>query len=564
MKNIRLINKVLLFFVLAAILVYFTKSPFRIDFTEDRRYSISDYSRDLMADIQNPMEVKLYLSGDLNPAFYKLRKATLDLLHDFASYSSHKINIVSVNPSDAVNEDERYQKYNELADKGLIPTDVYMRDKNGNSVRKTIFPWLEITYQNRNLNVPLLKNQAEKSGEENINISIENLEFEVASAIFRLQQEEVQKIAFLEGHGELSEAETYQITKSLSAYYQIDRGVFMNDASVLSDYEAVIIAGPKEAFSEVDKYILDQYIMYGGKVIWLIDAVRVDRQMLATQGNTPAIRQELNLDDLFFKYGLRFIPSLVQDLQCSFLPVNIAPEHEAPQFDLKPWYNAPLLLSAPYHPITRNIGELKSEFVSVIEYRASSHRNAMLHTLLASSHRSRLVATPAVVSLEDFHEVDEESFTVGYQPVAVLMEDVFVSNYRNRMQPEGIEYAAPFKEESYFTQQLFIAGSSIIRNETSGIASDTTTLPLGYDRVMDITFGNESFFVNAVNYMTGNAGLINLRAKEFQIRLLNQQISKEKRTKLQIVNIVLPLIILMFCALIFYWIRRMKYIKKSS
>lgn len=561
MNKFKLLKPSLYFLLTAIIAVYFTLKPFRVDFTEDKRYSLADYTKDLMREVDEPILMTLYLDGDLNPSFYKLRKATLDLIDDLSSYTSKKIFISTINPSEAGSEELRMQNYQKLVDKGLIPTDVYMRDQAGNSIRTTLFPWLEIAYKGQKVHIALLKNLQNYSGEENINLSIENLEFEIASAITRLSIKDVTRIAFLEGHGELGEAETYQITQSLSRYYQIDRGVLGDDASALIDYEVVIVAGPQEPFSEAEKYILDQYIMYGGKLIWLIDGVRVDRKQLATQAHSPAIPLNLNLEDMFYKYGVRIQPVLIQDLQCSYLPVNIAPKNEAPQFDLMPWHFSPLLLSAQHHPITNHIGEIKSEFVSSIELSTKATQSSYAAALLASSSQSRIIHTPTILSLENMQEEDEVSFNLGYLPVAVLIEGQFSSNYLNRMQPQNLLYTAPFKGESYPTQQLFIASSSIIRNETNGIASDTTTLPLGYDRVMDVSFGNENFFVNAVNYMAGNAELIDLRTKEYTIRLLNKYVSQEKRTILQIVNIVLPLCILLFCALAIYWVRRLRYSK---
>ena len=565
MKKINVLAVFFAVFLLIIVLVYFTITPFRFDFTEDRRYSVSDYSKILMADINEPIYVNFYLNGNLNSSFYKLRKASLDLLHDLSLQTSYSIAVSHIYPLEESSEERRLAVFNRLTEKGLTPTDVYMRDKSGNSIRQTIFPWLELSYKGRSSHVSLLKNLHNTSGEENINISIENLEFEIVGAIMRLMQDDVQRIAFLEGHDELSEAETYQITKSLSHYYHIDRGKLVDDVSVLNDYAVVIVAGPKETFSEAEKYIIDQYIMYGGRVIWLIDGVRMDKNKLAIEGRTPAISLDVNLEDMLYRYGVRVQPVLIQDLQCSYLPVNIAPQHESPQFDLMPWYYGPLLLTAPYHPITKNIGELKSEFVSVIELRDSPLNNQnKVSVLLASSSQSRLIGVPTIISLEDFQHEDDASFYSGYHPVAVLMEGVFSSNYKNRMIPPDVRHAPLFKEESFNTKQLFIAGSSIIRNETNGVASDTTTLALGYDRIMNVSFGNDNFFVNAVNYLAGNTSWLKLRNKEYKIRLLNQHISKEKRTILQVVNIILPLFLILCGALLFPWVRHIRYGKPKT
>jgi len=558
MKQKSSITYALTAFSALAILAFFTIYTFRIDLSEDGRYSLSSQTKELIQSFDSPLTITLYLDGDLNPAFHRLRKATVDMIDDLSKQAKHRIIVTSIDPAEADSEEERLSNYTELAARGLKPSEVYMRDKAGKSIRKIIFPWVEITADNQTIAVPLLKNIRHKSGEENINLSLENLEFEITDALNRLNNKEVQKIAFLEGHGELTEAETYQITQSLSRYYQIDRGELTNDASVLNEYKVVIIAGPQIAFSETDKYIIDQYLMSGGSIVWLTDGVRLDKQQLTATGATPVIASDLNLTDMFFRYGVRINPVLIQDLQCVHMPVNIAPKGEQPQFDLMPWHYGPLLLSSDAHPVTKNIGEIKAEFVSGISL-TGQQKNLEAEVLLASSHQSKITNVPSIVSLHEIEDMDESTFNTGYLPVAVMVSGNFQSNFTNRIPPENIINKPQFREQSVKTNQLFIAGGSIIRNETSGIASDSTTLPLGYDRIMDITFGNEAFLVNAVNYLAGQNSLIQLRARTFQIRLLNKNISIQKRTTLQIINVVLPLICLILFALTFNWLKKRRY-----
>ena len=562
-NNIRGLNKsklksLLILLASLMLLAIFTIYPFRIDLTEDGRYSLSPYTVQLIKEINHPIQVNFYLNGDLNPAFYRLRQASVDMLHDLARISKHKITITYINPAEAVSEEERMQQFALLAEQGLKPTQVFMRDKEGKSIRKTIFPWMSIQTDNQIVNVPLLKNLSDKSGEENINISIENLEFEIADALRSLATKSITKIAFLEGHGEFNEAETYAITKSLSRYYQIDRGELQNHAAVLYEYPLIIIAGPKTAFTEADKYILDQYLMYGGSILWLVDGVQYDKQQLSKQGSTPAIAAEYNLEDLFFKYGVKIHPALIQDLQAIELPVNIAAQDETPQFDFMPWYYAPLLLSSDLHPITKNTGEILSEFVSYISLTGQL-TNIETELLLASSQHANIIQTPAVIALQDIENIVVENFQLSYLPVAVMLSGQFQSNYKNRMKPEEVITDLPFKAESELTRQIFIAGSSIIRNETTGIASDSTTLPLGYDRNTERIFGNERFLLNAIHYLTHQENLIELRSKSVKIRLLNKQLSISKRKHLQLINIALPLILLMFFAWIIHWTRKRKY-----
>lgn len=557
----RKLKHFLLLFSMLFVLAFFTFYTFRIDLTEDNRYSISPYTVQLMKNLNQPIHITLYLNGDLNPAFHRLRKATTDIIDDLSKHTRFAVSTTHVNPSQAGTEEERLQIFSDLAERGLTPTEVYMRDKEGKSMRKIIFPWIEIETDTRKIAVPLLKNLRNKSGEENINISVENLEFEIADALRRLTLKTVRKIAFLEGHGELSEAETYEITKSLSRYYQIDRGALNKDASVLNDYPLVIVAGPQTAFSEEDKYILDQYIMYGGSILWLIDGVKYDRQLLAEKGFTPVIEADLNLQDIFFRYGVKISPVVIQDLQCVNTPVNVAPKGEQAQFDRIPWHYAPLLLSSDIHPISKNTGGILSEFVSGISI-IGKLENMETEVLLVSSHQSKVTAAPAIASLHAVQETDPGTFQSSYLPVAVMVSGNFQSNFNNRIPPTDVITERPFKAVGNHTRQLFIAGSSIIRNETTGIASDSTCLPLGYDRTTGFTYGNELFLINAVHYLTNQEELIQLRAKSIKIRLLNQSISLQNRTKLQIINIALPFVCLLLFAFIFNHFRKKKYTQK--
>lgn len=558
MKKDRRFQQILITISIAAILAFFTIYAIRVDFTADKRYSIAPYTKQLIKNFDSPLKMTIYLNGELNPAFHQLRKATMDMIDELSKHAAYKISVVHINPAEADSEEERLNNYSVLANRGLKPSEVYMRDKEGKSIRKIIFPWIEITFKNKTIAVALLKNIHNKSGEENISISIENLEFEISDALNRLRNKKIQKIAFLEGHGESSEAETYQITKSLSRYYQIDRGKLQDDASVLNDYSAVIIANPKTSFSEKDKFILDQYIMYGGRVLWLINGVRTDKKQLARKGFTPAIEMDLNLNDLFFKYGIRINPVLIKDLQCIYMPVNIAPPGKQAQFDLLPWYYGPLLLGSHIHPITKHTGEIKSEFVSTLSI-AGNPKNLQIEILLASSNRSKIMQTPAFIYLNDTDKTDENSFDMGYLPVAAIASGIFPSNFTNRMIPENLKNNRPLKTQSVKTKQLFVAGGSIAENETNGIASDTTTLALGYDRIMNITFGNETFLVNAINFLTDQDDLLQLRSRTLKTRLLNKDIGKRKRATLQVVNVALPLMLLSLFALIFNRQRKKKF-----
>ena len=437
---------------------------FRIDLTSEKRYSISQPTKTLLKKANAPLKISIYLEGDLNPGFTRLKNSAKNLLDEMSVYAAEGIDMEFINPSTAATQAEREQKYLELEAEGMTPTAIYERDKEGKSIQKIVFPWVKMTYGNKTVVVNLLKNIRGLQGEENLNISIENLEFEITDGIRRLINSQVSKIAFIEGHGELNEAETYDISKVLSRYFQIDRGTLATDATILTEYKAIIIAKPTQPFSESDKYIIDQYIMNGGKVLWLMDGVRVSMENLSTTGISPAIALDLNLDDLLFKYGIRIQPVLLQDVQCASVPVNIAPEGAQPQFEPTPWFFAPLLLTSSQHPISKNITEVRSEFVSTIEV-VGENNNTKASLLLATSDNTHIFSTPATIDLSETHDTkDKNYFNMSYMPVSVLMEGEFESNFANRMRPKEITNAFPLLKKSLKTRQIFVSDVDIIRN----------------------------------------------------------------------------------------------------
>lgn len=534
---------------------------FRIDLTSDKRFSIANQTKNLMSKVDSPLEVTVYLEGDLNPGFQRLKKSTAELLEEVSVYANNNINIHFENPSIAESNEQRQARYAELNARGLIPTAVYERDKEGKSIQKVIFPWIEMTYKGKTVAVNLLKNVHGNSGEQNLNISIENLEFEITDCVRQLVNREVPKIAFLEGHGELTEAKTYHISKSLSRYFQIDRGILATNASILDNYKVVIIAKPTQPFSESDKYIIDQYIMHGGRVLWLLDGVRIARENLSVSGISPAMELDLNLGDQLFKYGVRINPVLLQDVQCASVPVNIAPAKATPQFEATPYYYAPLLLTSGQHPVSKNITEVRADFCSGIDLVGENKLvNAQL--LLATSDNTHIVGTPTTIDLAQNPKPNDKAyFNLGYVPVAVALEGVFQSNFTNRMKPVGLTNTQPIVQQSQKTRQIVVADGDIIRNETSGVASDSTTIPLGYDRYMQQQFGNKDFVMNAVLYLADNEGWMELRNRTLKLRLLNKRISAEDKTYWQMVNVLVPIGLLLVFGIGYQVIRKRKYTK---
>lgn len=533
---------------------------FRIDLTSDKRYSIADQTKSLMEKTDSPLKVVVYLDGDLNPGFLRLKKSTTELLEELSVYSSKSIEITYENPSLADSPDQREKKYAELQSRGLLPTAVYERDKEGKSIQKVIFPWIEMTYNGKKVQVSLLKNILGNSGDENLNISIENLEFEITDGIRRLVNTEVSKIAFIEGHGELSDAETFDISKTLSKYFQIDRGVIANNATILDNYKVIIIAKPTKPFSESDKFIIDQYIMKGGRVLWLIDPVRISKENLSTIGLSPALVLDLNLDDQLFRYGVRINPVLLQDVQCATVPVNIAPATATPQFEPTPWYFAPLLLASPEHPVSRNITQVRSEFCSGIDI-VGDNKRVKSQLLLATSDNTHIIGVPTTIDLsQKIKAKDKAYFNLGYVPVAVAMEGIFDSDFANRMTPKDLNNTSPIRKQSFNTRQIVVADGDIIRNEVN--PKDSTSIPLGFDRYMNQQFGNKDFILNSVLYLADNDGWMQLRSRTLKLRLLNKRITNEDRITWQLMNVLIPIGFLLIFGVAYQVMRKRKYTRR--
>ncbi|MBE6321150.1 MAG: gliding motility-associated ABC transporter substrate-binding protein GldG [Bacteroidales bacterium] len=515
----------------------------RWDMTNDRRYSIAPTTRSLIQSLDAPLQVTILLDGELNAGFQRLQRATIEMVEDLEAIGYWQLGI-------------EYRVSAEEVPKGLSPTVIHERTHKGQTAQTTVYPYALITYKGKTAVVELLRNNRGLSGEENLNHSIENLEFAFVEAIHSLARESVEKIAFLEGHGELSEAEVFDLSQALSHYYQIDRGTLGNETGVLDEYRAVIIADPQLPFSEKDKYILDQYLMQGGRILWVVNGVRFSEQTLSENGMTPVIPLELNISDMLFRYGVRINPALVQDLQCLPMPVDVSDNPQQPNWQPMPWTYAPLLLTSQASPITRNIMQVSATMASCIDF-VGGEDGLQKTALLATSSNSKLTGTPATVDLSLFNGTESE-FQYAFVPVAASIEGVFPSLYAHLLPPEDLQLHAPLRKTSEPTKQIVVAAGSTIRNEWQ----QGQPLPLGYDRYTQTQFGNRDFMVNAVLYLTDDTGWMALRQKQITLRLLNDQRAREERITAQVVSIIMPLTILAIIGIAVIGIRKKRYTKQ--
>ena len=525
--------------------------PVRWDMTDDRHYSLSEASKTLLKSTDAPIEVTLLLDGDLNAGFRRLKKATEETIDEMSVYGDVQCTKYDVQ---SISSDS-------LSSLGLSPIVIHEREQNGKTSQTTVYPYALMRYKDKKAVVTLLKNTRGLSGEENLNASIEQLEFAFMEALHLLTQTETPRVAILEGHNEPDEAHTYDLMTALSKYFAVDRGAIMGEGvngegvngHILDGYKAVLIVSPQTAFSDAERFIIDQYIMRGGTVLWALDGVRFSEQVLQQEGFTPIIAQDLGLTEMFFRYGIRINPALVQDLQCLSIPVNVSTNPEQPNFQPMPWTYAPLLLTSEGSPVTRGLGQIMSTFVSPID-AVGGEDGIEKRVLLATSTASRVTASPGEVNLGDMNP-DVRSFTYQYVPVAVSLEGTFPSAYAHRMVPENVQTNEPIRKNSVKTRQVVIGSGSVLVNEIQ----HATPLPMGYDRYSGMQFSNRDLAVNAVLWLTDSEGLIALREKSVALRLINDRRAHDQRTTVQLVSTVSPIVLLALIGGLVWLIRKKKY-----
>lgn len=562
MKNRSVVRYVVVMAVISAalLMIFVPALRFRFDMSADKRHSISASSKRLLAEADKRMSVKLYLTGSLDADMLRLSRGTEDLIAEFNRYTSYPMNIERVDPNASSDEDERYAFYDNLEIRGLRGMSVAKRKRNGTLTEQIVFPWAEVCSDNDTVAVPLILPSANMRGEVAVNAAIEDLEYRFIDAIRILNISEVKKIAFLEGHDEMDESEVYDACDALNRYFQIDRGVLGSDVDILDDYAAVVVAKPAGMFSETDKFILDRYIMNGGRVLWLLEGVRMSNDMLSSGGVSPLMAMDNNLADQLFRYGVRITSSLVEDMQCAYMPVNVSRPGTEPHFEAVPWFFSPLLQTSPYHPITKGVASVRADYASAIEFVGDTV-GVNRQILLATSNASHITSAPSEINVANAVSVEPEKyFNTAFIPMAVALEGRFKSVYANRMPPEGIE-AYGNRPESVHTRMIVVADGDVIRNDIERHPEGLAVIPLGYDRITGRTHGNKDFIVNSMLYLTDDDGLMELRNKKVTLRLLNRAMVTAHRDGIVIVSILMPLLLLAFGGMIYLFARRQRYVK---
>jgi ABC-2 type transport system permease protein len=525
---------------------------FRIDLTEEKRYTIKPQTKELLANLDDEVFVEVFLEGDLNPGFRRFQKSIRETLEEFRIYSNNKIKYTFTNPNQAIGEKARNEFMAELNSKGISPMNV-IESKDGQRVEKFVFPGALVSYGGFESGVMLLKGSRAQGSQEVLNQSIENVEFELGNAIYKLTNTNRKKIGLVKGHGELDSLQVASFNTALLDQYD----VFNTDLSKrksINAYSALIIAKPRAEFSEQEKFKLDQYLMQGGKILLLLD--RLDASMdSASSENYFAFPYNLNLDDQLFKYGVRINQDLIQDKVAGKYPIIVGNAGNKPQMMQLDWPFFPLINQYADHPITRNMDAIQTKFISSIDtVKASAVRKT---PLLFSSPYSRKLTAPVKVGVNDLRkQLREEDFANGKIPIAYLLEGEFTSLYRNRFAPKGAD-TVEIKSQSIPTKIIVVADGDIAKNDVN--PRDSKPLQLGFDPLSRYTFANQDLLLNMVGYLTDENGLIKTRNKEVKIRPLDKTKIRDNRSYWQVLNCVMPLIVLLVFGVLLTYLRKRKY-----
>jgi ABC-2 type transport system permease protein len=530
----------------------------RYDLTEDKRFTLSGPTKAVLKKLKNDVFVQVYLDGEIPIPLKRLKRSVSEMLDEFRIASGHKIDFEFINPAGDKDTKRREALYQSLADKGLNPIRLEAADAEGGSTKKIIFPGMIINYNGAEVPVNFLNNST-ASYEQNILRSMEGMEYEMIQTISTLTSDSIHKVAFIEGQDEIPEVATADITMNLARFFTVDRGVLGGKPGILDKYSAVIIAGPEKPFSEPDKLVLDQYIMNGGKVLWLIDEVKVNADSLV-YGETVGLYRPLNLEDQLFRYGARINPAIVQDLECAAIRLMVMSGGTRKEVVSAPWVYYPLLRPSTDHPVTRNINRVQGQFTNFID-TVGLDPAVKKKILLSSSQLSRTITPPVMITLKEAEQrASEKDFNKANLPVAVLLDGVFTSAFKNRMVDNlTADRNLKIKAESKPTRMIVVADADIIRNEVSRSGMNETPLPLGRDKYTGQIFGNTDFLINCMNWLVDENGLMNLRSRELKMRLLNKQEIKTQRLKWQLLNVAGPVIIVALSGFIFGYFRKKRY-----
>ena len=534
---------------------------FRLDLTTEKRYSLNPATLQLLENLDDRVHIKVYLEGDFNPAFTRLRNETRELLDEFRAYSEKDFSYEFINIYDEENKKELESIQRQLYTKGIVPTELNIKSDKGNT-NMIIFPGAIVHYKGKETVWQIFKQQVGVHPDVCINNSVQGLEYELSNCIRILGMKEKPRVAFIQGHGELDTLETSDMHMALREYYDVDYLEINHRLKALNGYKAIIVAQPDSAFDEKDKFIIDQFVMKGGKILWCLDQVYTNDDSLSMRGYTLGLSSDKNLDDLLFGYGVRINNNLVTDLQCTQIPINKGFKKGQPDFQMYPWFYNPLVLPSSNHPITKNLDLIRFEFCNSIDTISTVGLKKTI--LLSSSKYSRVQTTPARVSLAMASmKPSEKIFNQSNLTLSVLVEGNFKSIYKNRLATQiAKDSAIGFVSEGKKSAMIMVSDGDIIRNRFN--KNNLSFYQMGYDRYMRQTFANKVFLLNCMNYLCDGEDLLSIRSREVKLRLLDKKRVKASKVKWQLINTLLPISLIIVSGFVLSSWKRRKYSSSSD
>lgn len=520
----------------------------RIDVTEDHRFTLSETSKNLISRVNEPLFITVYLEGDFPSEFKRLQLETRQHLEELTAENA-LIKFKFETPD---------QQQDALIKRGMMPSKLTVEEA-GKFSEAIIFPWAEISYGKKLSVVSLLPTAIVSSQDEQLQKAIENLEYSFSNAINSITQTAQKKVAVISGNGELEDIYLYSFLSEVAKKYRLGKitldSVSTNPQETLkkiSTFDLAIIAKPTQKFTAKEKFTLDQFITNGGKTLWMIDNVQADLDSLFTNGKMLAYPRDLNLTNLLFTYGVRINTTLIKDLYAAEIPLATGIIGNQPQFQNLEWLYHPLVRGNPNHAITKNISPVRLQFANSID---TLKNNIKKTPLLVSSLLTRKIGTPNFIELASISDkVLEADYQSGKQLFAVLLEGDFNSAYKNRVKPFQTKR---YKEQATNNKMILVADGDIVKNQIL----KEQPFDLNKDKWTHQQFGNKDFLLNAVDYLLDDSGIVQLRNKTLQIKLLDKQKAFKERLFWQFLNVVLPLMILLVFGIVFKILRNRKYAK---
>jgi gliding-associated putative ABC transporter substrate-binding component GldG len=548
----------LIFILGILILLNFVNQSYylRFDLTQDKRYTLSETTEGILKQVESPVFIDIFLDGKFPGSIKKLQDETRQLLEEFSAQNEN-INFQFIDPlADAENPDAIIAAFYE---KGMTPINITVEDR-GKQTQEMLFPWAYAYSNDLSTKIPLLKNRLGATVEEKVISSVQHLEYVLAKAILTVTVPKTKKIAVLKGNDQIADANIGSLLLDLRENYFIAPFTLdsvaqnpVNTLKKLTEYDIALMAKPKAPFTDAEKLVLDQYIMQGGKMLWLVESVHIEMDSLYNPtGSTLAFPNDLNLNDLFFKYGVRINPTLIKDVMATPISIAIGEQGSDTQYAQFPWLYSPMVYPESKHPIVTNMDGIKFEFANKIDTLKNSVKKTVL---LQSSPYSREVGTPTEINLKMINDRPEKSeFTgTGNFPVAVLLEGNFTSVFKNRVMPFSIEKPI---SESNFNKMIVISDGDVIKNQ---LDENGRPMELGYDKWTESYYSNKEFLLNAINYLLDDNGLIDIRTKEVSLPLLNKDEVYERYTQIQIITVGLPILVIVLFGVLFIFVRRKIY-----